>query len=324
MSDMATTPARRSDVRGALLAPVLVAIIGMLLVQTALGAAWVVSRRNMERRANLDAAKLVELAFSTYIRDLRHRGAATGRMLAGMEPFSPAQANGILAQHAQGCLSVSYWYYARADGQIIAASNPKVIGRSVRAQGYFREILFGKEWAVSDLTMDPDSNASVFMVVCGVRESGGALKGAVIAVVDPVYLGALVLSNVRSEEGLLTLFDRQGNLVYRSNDMPEDRTNLASADPILRQALAGKPATGIIVSSVDGETRVVAREPIENFGWTAGASRPLKVVMRPVYRVLLGVGLLDVMVMVLTLMVVRRARARLATAVATPVPPPPG
>ncbi len=121
----------------------------------------------------------------------------------------------------------------------------------------------------------------------------GAAQG--VASIDPTQLGELTATQKRLAGGEYEIFDRQGRLVYENPETHltwEERLHPQQADPLLPHALRGKSILGEMTPDIKKGRHFVARVPIGDTGWVAGASRPVKLVLAPVWTGLLSDALL--------------------------------
>ncbi len=237
-----------------------------------------------ERQLNIEIAHAIGGTFAGYVDDLGRQQRAISELLSEMDPSDPQAANAMLARQAAEYPAVVVFACADADGTIVAGSEPASLGISVADRSYFQQALQAgpERWVLSDLLLDRAARRATFVVARAVPAGPGQPGGVVLALIDPQRLDQRVLELNRASGGSILLLDRQGRLVYLSPAGPlrwEQREGWA--DPTLQAALAGRDATGLFVSPVDGERRLVARVPIGNLGWVAGAGRPTDVVLAP-------------------------------------------
>ena len=281
--------------RGLLLLLLVAAVLPVLAVQTGIYIRWFRTQRDEALNSNLEFARAAALAFEAYVRDVRRQELAIGTALAGLKPFSPVQAQRFLAASANEYPGIDSFNWTDPQGTIIVSSDPGSVGIQISDRAYFREILAGSDWGISDLLQHRASKAWTFIIARGIRDSAGTLEGVVSVAVDLVELGDLVMPAKRAEERDLALYDRHGARVYQHPQarLTPRRPAPPPQDPLLIRALAGKEAKGVAVSPTDGQERITVRVPVGSLGWVLGASQPVSAVMAPLWRTLaVAVGLL--------------------------------
>ncbi|HKZ50515.1 MAG TPA: cache domain-containing protein, partial [Dehalococcoidia bacterium] len=142
---------------------------------------WLQERRALELQANLELARSVAATFDAYIRDIIHQELAIGLALTSPQPVSVEQANRLLAAGAAAYPSIYHYSWVNPQGRVIASSTIEAVGLEVGDLPFFREIVAGREWVVSDLFPSRLPRAEpVFCVARGIRDEEGTLQGVVV------------------------------------------------------------------------------------------------------------------------------------------------
>ncbi len=254
-------------------------------------------RRTEEFANNLELARAVAVTFDAYVQDVLHQELAIGVALASPGPQPDEQANQLFVASAREYPSIRYYGWASPQGRVLASNQPEAMGLDVGDRSYFREIVEGREQAVSDLLTERLTGDPAFVIARGLRDDRGLLKGVVIAVVDPRRLGP-TLAMERPRQGAIAVIDRQGMGVYRYPELEwswEQRAAVA-AQPFIAPALAGGESTGAFTSAIDGQSRMAGVTPIRSIGWVAWAGRPEGEVIAPLLRNILTDSLLSLLV----------------------------
>jgi len=265
----------------------LAAVAPLVLVQVASYVVWFLSQRAEGLAADREMARAVAAAFKAYIRDVYRQEGVLGRALAGLRGHSVEEASDYLRRSANEYATIQSWHWLSPEGRVIASSDSRAIGVNLADRAYFRELLSGREWTVSDLLAAKQSGEPTFVIARRIDGPDGAILGIVVAAVEPHRLGEVSLRIRRAEGGVFTLFDRQGTLVYVH---PEAHWHAVhrpwrGEDPLLDAALSsGEETAGVFRSPVDGEMRFSARVPLKESGWVVGASRPVSAAMAWVVR----------------------------------------
>ena len=262
------------NMRRALITLVLAALIPVSLIQAWIYLGWFESRLQNEKQANLEYARALAVTFREFVRDVSRQEGAFGAALVALAPYEAEQANDFLARNVGEYSAIVSFDWMTPEGRIISSSEKRTIGLEVGDRDYFREILAGKEYVVSDLLISRSTHQEIFVVARGVRDSSGKLLGVAAAAVDPRKLGNNVIPTDRPEKGTILLFDHHGSTIYTRPEVAVGERNWTKIDPLLKGALEGREVTGSFISPVDGQDYISARVPVGDIGWVAGAGRP--------------------------------------------------
>jgi PAS domain S-box-containing protein len=259
------------------------------------------SRQQAELTANLELARTAASFLRTYVDDVLHESLALGNALA-TGSFDGEVADALLARSVVDRASAVReldWLFL--DGRIARSSNPASVGVSLADRSYVQRILHGEEAALSDLALATD-NRPVFAIARGIRLPGRGLVGIVVAVVDPDRLGARALPFSREGDAAVAILDRAGRIVLRAPalDLAWRARQVASGQPIVLEALAGREATGA-VRAEGGDERLGAAVPVAPHGWVVRASRSTAETLGPVRREILLLILVGAVVSALVL-----------------------
>jgi signal transduction histidine kinase/ActR/RegA family two-component response regulator len=259
------------------------------------------TRRSQALQMELEVAQGVAATFTSYLNDVRQQLNTTGQAILAFTPYSEAKAEYLLGIVARQYPTIRNLSWVSPQGGVLASSLPALVGSDLSGRMYFQRILAGQAWALGDLMpMGSVTKTPIFVIASAIRDTQGALRGAVMAAIEPTRLGERTFVRERPARGAYTIFDSQGQLVYRSPEIPltwEQRSRWRQSDPLLQQALENHVAQGAVTSAIDGDRRVVARVPIADVGWVAGASRPMNIALRPVWLALIQDAALGLLVM---------------------------
>lgn len=265
-----------------------VAILPLVLLIAAAHIGWYYKEFAEREVTNLEVARAVAMAFTAFIRDISGDEQAVGHALAGLSAPTPEQAGKYLAANAANYKRFARFYWTSAQGETIASSDGRGLGVKVDDAPWFKQILGGADRVITDLRQDPAGGPMTFTIASGIRAEGGALEGALFAVIDPSLLGDRVLDIDLAPGGVFSVFDRTGTVVYTYPEraLSFDERRWLDKDPMIATALAGREVTGTFIFPPTGETRIGARVPLPRIGWAVGASRPLTDVTSPLLRTL--------------------------------------
>ena len=270
--------------RGQLILLVLVVLLPVLAVQTAIYVSWFRAQRAQAVQNNLELARAVSAGFREYVENVRLQESVTGMAIAHLVGNPPGDVTRVLSFDAAQYLGAFHWI--STSGVVLASSEPGAVGLSVADQQYFRDLLAGRDWTLSDLLRDEASSEPIFIIASVVRDDSGVPLGVVAASLPGAVLGRITFRFDRPSDGRITLRDRTGALAFASSALPGDSWpgGGINEDPILRRALSGVDAYGVYVDPATGLARTTARVPIPDCGWIAGASRPERAVLGGLIR----------------------------------------
>ena len=200
-----------------------------------------------QRESNLEIARAVEAAFGTYCHHVLRQEAALGSALSGLGAHSKLQANDYLTRNAKESPSIRALHWVDPQGNLIESSDPRATGVNVADRDYYREIISGKPWSMSNLLTSKVSNTPIFIIARRIEDDAGKFRGIVLAEIEPSQLSEFALRLQRTEAGAFTVFDRQGTLVFiypKLTDKSLDR-DWRKVDSPLRAVLdTGQEAVG--------------------------------------------------------------------------------
>jgi len=105
-------------------------------------------------------------------------------------------------------------FWASPSGVVLSATGPQFLGMRVDDRDYFRKIVSGQDYVISDLLLSRTTGRPSFTISRGIRDEKGALLGIVIAGILPERLDE-ELGIKRILGGGFALVDTKGMMVYR-------------------------------------------------------------------------------------------------------------
>jgi PAS domain S-box-containing protein len=293
-----------AGMRRLLLRQVLVVMLPLLLVQAGIYTAWHHSRAKEEQNrlaeeqnANLEMARAAAAMFDADIDDVRRQEWAIGLALAGLHPYTIAQANNLLAENARVYPAVRTWNWVDPNGKIVASNDSRAVGLDISGRADFQKARSGQPWAVSNLLTDQVKQDRVFYVAHRIEGDRNGLLGVVTATVRADLINSDLAMLRRGAEGAITIFDATGGLAYSSDPDVTPYEDRRTIDPLLAAALDKHSEQCGIIELPDGNQQcLAARVPIGNLGWVAGACRSTHATMSSVYRGLWIVAGLNLLV----------------------------
>jgi len=259
--------------RGRLAALMTSVLLTFIIVQLVVYVFWYRARATGEVQANLELARAVSMAFQSLVNDVaRQEMTLAEAIVAGASPELLAR---LLRQNASAFSDVMAFYQIDPEGRIVLSSEPLAVGIDVRDRDYFQKAMARRGMAVSDLLTDRVKGLPVFIVAYPVIDEEGAIHGVLAASIRAQTLETTLQGVRLLPEGNISLFDRQGVRVYSNQPLRQAKAK-GGVDPLLKEALEGRVATGKYISSLDGTKRFGAKVPIADIGWVASASRSVR------------------------------------------------
>jgi signal transduction histidine kinase len=281
---------------------VAVTLIPMILVQALVFWYWYETRRDTVYEANLELARHFGLAFERYVEDL-----ARNQQIIGEAVFlAPESERSTLLERYRGLYPVVVTFaLADTTGRVLAASRPEAEGMVVAERSYFRQVVEGADWVLSDL-LESKLGGERVILARGIRVDS-ELRAVLLAEINPDKLEG-VLARAPTQGRLLTLFDRRGHLVAL---IPASESRIAQAfarpDGLAVQLLReGTDVTGTWQPRPDITPRLAVRTRIPTSGWIAGVSRPVAEAMEPVRRSIYFMIVPVVLVILASVLVARK------------------
>jgi signal transduction histidine kinase/DNA-binding XRE family transcriptional regulator len=290
---------------------VLILLVPVLLLQGGVFWIWYDTREKEIDQANLELARAVATAFDAYVEDLYRQQHTLETALSELKGRTQAEYNKLLSASEEQYESVRAVHWANDAGTVIASSDPNSVGTSVASYGFFRALEGGQDRVVSDLMPSwVVAGRSIFVIGQRIQGPAGESLGVLLAAVYPDVFGRTVLDIKLAPSDVYALFDSRGRVVYSNAPGWMGVTMTAQQDPPLQEALAGREATGRVLSPNSGTRRLAARVPIASIHWATGASVTLASLTSPLMRsvVLVAVVLAAVAVfcLLIALLISRR------------------
>jgi PAS domain S-box-containing protein len=261
-------------IRGRLLLLLLIVLVPVLLIEAFIYHKRFETRKSEELQANLELARAVAKNFDTFVLDIVHSELVIGLALTASRPVTTLDQNRILDKFQADNPSVRSVFWVNPDGLIVASSLRAYIGFDVNDRSFVKEIIAGRNWAVSELIRGRATGKPAFTISRGIRNEQGKLLGIVAASIEPERLDS-VLGIDRSKEAGVSLLDNKGMHVYRypATEYTWEQRNWLKHYPMIEDSLKGKNVLTSVTSESSGKKRLVAFTPVSSFGWVASASR---------------------------------------------------
>jgi len=155
--------------------------------------------------------------------------------------------------------------------------DPSVIGRSFADRDWYKGV--SKEWKtyVSDVYQRAAAPpANIFAVAAPIREDDGGIVGALLLQVRlDNFFGWTKDVNLGSG-GYLFVVDRKGRVAFHPKISPQGAIADFSTQPTVQRALKGEHGIDTAAADAAAEARVIAYEPMQNYGWAVIAEQPAR------------------------------------------------
>lgn len=258
-------------------------LIPILLLQIVFYYERLQERRSLLLQSNLEVARGLAKTFEEFFKNVLNEELTIGLALTSSPPMSSEHVDRILNK-AKSCYpSIHHFAFFDPGGRCTASSSPSMSGLDISDRDFFREIVGGKEWAVSNLILSRVDGKPIFTISHGIRNEEGNLLGVVSAAIAPGRLDGELAIERKGYAGV-AIFDKEGRVVYRYPDLglSWDQRSRVMGYEVLKSALEGKETSATLSIALDGKKRIVSDIPISPIGWAAGASVVENEAMAPV------------------------------------------
>lgn len=247
------------------------------------------TRREQTFRTELEVAQGIASAFTAYVENIRQQSLAVGRSILDLRPATDEQVRQVLTFVTVQNPTIRNLSWVRPDGRVEFSSAKNMENSDLSSRPYFQEVISGRPWAIGNITRQGKvTPAPTFAIATAIPNAEGALAGVVVVGVEPRLLGKADLTQKRVGGGAYAIFDSSGTRVYTHPELPETwglRQVWPKVDDPLQKVLqTGRPHIGITRPTPQQDPWMVARVPIEESGWVAGAGKPLNIAMAPVWQ----------------------------------------
>ena len=264
-----------SGIQGYLIGLILLALIPVLLSHVYFSYDRYRQRKGDLIQANLDIARVVAKNFETFIESVLRSERVAGLAFASRQPIADEDRDHLLDAFQGANPEVRSLFWVSPKGLIIASSLRSYVGFDISDRSFYRDIVAGKDWGVSELITGKATGKPAFTISCGIRNEKGELLGIVAASIEPDRLDSVVGVN-RSEGGGTSIVDNKGMLIYRYPPIQptwEERNWLRLYPSLFQEALSGKEAVKTVFATYDRKMRIAAVTPIPSVGWVASAGQ---------------------------------------------------
>ncbi len=270
---------------------------------------WFRNRYRQENQNNVEVAQAIGLAFRAFVWDIFRTEFAIGTARETLKPHTFEEFQKYLMEVNEAYYAVRDFLIVDSTGIVIAGSDIPAIGMNISDRKYFQQLKVGDSLVISDYQRTRTERIPGFIVARGFYTESGNLDFAVLASVQADRLGEISLGISRREGRYFTIFDRQGTLVYTNqsvDSLSDEQREWVGDDPVLRDALRGKDATGILVAPIENHKRIGARVPIDDLGWVAGSAVEVSTFFQPFVIPFVLILVVSIIIAALVLILAKR------------------
>jgi PAS domain S-box-containing protein len=235
-------------------------------------------------QANLELARGFVKTFEGFVQSVLHQELSIGLALTSYQKLSLEAQNRILLRSHADNPGVWEIFWASPSGIVLAATGPQFLGMRLDDRDYFRKIVSGQDYVISDLLLSRTTRKPSFTVSRGIRDEQGVLLGIVTAAILPERLDE-ELGIKRILGGGFGLVDTKGMMVYRypAIEATWEERNWLKQYPQFADALKGKEAEATVYAPFEGKNRLVGFTPVPSVGWAASAGQREEEVTGPIW-----------------------------------------
>ena len=275
---------RWKSIQSRLILLLLLVLIPVLGIQAYLYYTLFQARRASELQANLEIARAVGKTFERFVKDVLHQELAIGLALTSSQELSPEHRDRILLRSHADNPGIWHFFWSSPSGVVLSATGSQFIGMRLDDRDYFKQIVAGQDYVISDLLLSRTTGKPSFTISRGIRNEKGVLLGIIIAGILPERLDE-ELGVKRFTGGGLALVDRKGMLVYRypAIEATWEERNWLKQYPEFEDVFKGKEVAATVYAPFEGKKRLVGFTPVSSIGWAATAGTREEEVTGPIW-----------------------------------------
>ena len=222
-----------------------------------------------------------------------------------MQNMDRAKMSALLKAFQESTPEIQHAYVSDATGMQVARDAGKYV--SIADREYFKEVIRGREFYVTDATLSRVTNGIIVVVSVPVRNAEGSVVGVMSATLQMKTLAEMLNYALDSEDSssqVLYVTDSKGSVMIH----PDDSYVTQLADwknmPQVASAMQGKIAS-IDAENAEGEECLTASAPVEGVGWSVVTEVKRSEAMQHIWEVGLMLGLLGLILLILAVIIAR-------------------
>lgn len=226
-------------------------------------------RIESELRTNQDLAEATSTSFINYVENIWNQELAMGMSFAD-NPFPDVQ---TMEKYMKDIVdkekTILRYSWIGSDGVVIASTNSKLRGESLKYREHFRRVLSGEEKIISNLQISLVEEIPILVIARGVYKDGDLL-GVIAGVVDIKVIEDRLPKERIGKDNTYGLIDKNGRIVYCSghDEIPYNERRIDNDSPAWNALNGEVVKTYNNQSYIDRIPRMGIDYPIYEIGWT--------------------------------------------------------
>ena len=302
---------RRKTIQSRLVLLLVMVLVPVIGIQAYMYYGAFQERKAAELRSNMEIARAVAKSFDTFVKDVLRLELAVGFALTSSPGSNREDENRILLRTREDNPELWEIFWVSPKGVVLSATGTQFLGMNFADREYFKEIVAGREYVISDLLLSRTTGKPSFTISRAIRDEKGLLIGVVTIGILPERLDK-TLGVERFKGGGLAVIDSKGMLAFRYPviETTWERRNWLKQYPQFGDALKGKEVSATVYAPFEGKNRMVSFTPIPSIGWAASAGQREEEVTGPILAAIgrnaVIAGLILAMAFFIALSVARR------------------
>lgn len=241
----------------------------LLVIGSLLGAELYADHRQIEQRETDRLTSLASALNSNIGEQLRTSASMLNAVGEDADDLAQSQIGSERLSHRMKILSeslmgVSALLYVNAQGDVVASSQPSLIGRNFRDSDRYKALSERNNPAILHVSAPFTTPLGRYTIALGkgLQNRAGKFNGYLLAIIDPDYFGVLLKSLQYSPDMRLSVAHGNGRIIYSTQTSPDIRGRDLTVRPdsmFLRHLRSGAPSSfAIDHATVTRDLRLVA------------------------------------------------------------------
>ena len=199
---------------------------------------------------------------------------------------------------------------ADTSGLIIAASEDKYLGVSIKDRGYVQKALKGNE-NLGEVAINKVTGEPFIPIGIPIYSSDGDITGVLAVILNIAFINEIVEDTKVGENGYPYIIDSTGLVLAHPNQDHILKTNLSQTpglEDVIANMIAGKKAVEKYV--FEGIPKSCGYAPVEFTGWSVGLTLSDEEFLAPIYlvrNITLSVGIIFLLLGIVTSLIFARS-----------------
>lgn len=247
-------------------------------------------------RERTDTALLAAHSFTLFVKDICWTMQGHGMAIVENQ-YPPDRAASTLGRLLD-VYPISHAVMTDADGKVVAATDTSLLGQDFSNHEALRAVITGtRQLGIEPL--EHNQKPTGFHIACAIRDEAGEVQRAIVCYIDIAKLQRQLEIDI--DMGGINIVDSNGYLVFQSEypRLPLTHPFWGRYD-FVKDALAGRRATGTFTFPATGRSHIVVEVPIEEFGWAAGSNVDREQTLAPIRQSFINSALLTIAILFVT------------------------